>query len=409
MTIWLLVLVLMASLAALGLRQGAIRVGFSFLGILVGALLAVPLGKLLRPVLGSVGIKNPLLTWALGPFIIFILISAIFKVAAYYAHHKVDVFYKYRAGDLRLALWERLNQRIGLCLGLANGALYAVLICFIAYAFSYWTVQMATPDNDPKVLQILNRVGRDLQSTGFVKVVRAIDGLGDPFYQAADITGLLYNNSLLEARLNRYPAFLGLGERQEFQDLGSDNQFAEMRQRREPLRNVMDYPKVQAIINNPELMKTIWATAKPELKDLRTYLETGRSEKFDNEKILGRWKFDTSGAILMMRKAKPNISSIEMQRVRKWMTTAFDKTSLVAMTDGTALIKSLPSLKPPAPVAPGAPPPPVPGPQNLQGQWKNLDGKYQLSLNGTELTAVVEGDKLSVSGMPMGLAFSRED
>jgi hypothetical protein len=110
-----------------------------------------------------------------------------------------------------------------------------------------------------------------------------------------------------------------------------------------------------------------------------------------------------------MRKAKPNISSIEMQRVRKWMTTAFDKTSLVAMTDGTALLKNLPSLKPPTPVAPGAPPPPVPGPQNLQGQWKNLDGKYQLSLNGTELSAMVEGDKLNVSGMPMGLAFSRED
>lgn len=43
MTIWLLAILLVASLAALGYRQGAIRVAFSMAGILVGALLAVPL------------------------------------------------------------------------------------------------------------------------------------------------------------------------------------------------------------------------------------------------------------------------------------------------------------------------------------------------------------------------------
>jgi len=46
MTIWILVVILLASLAGLGYRQGAIRVAFSLVGIFVAALLALPLAPL---------------------------------------------------------------------------------------------------------------------------------------------------------------------------------------------------------------------------------------------------------------------------------------------------------------------------------------------------------------------------
>jgi len=236
MTIWLLALVLMASVGALGYRQGAIRVGFSLVGLVLGAILAVPLGRLLKPALGAVGLKNPALVWIVGPFIVFVLISILFKVVAYTVHHKVDVYYKYRAGDLRTALWERLNRRLGLCLGVLNGAGYTVLIAFVIYLLSYWTVQTATADSDPRSIQILNRMGNDLQATRFNKVARAIDGMPETYYDSADIAGLVYSNPLLEARLSRYPGFLALAARQEFQDLANDPQFAGMRQRREPVR-----------------------------------------------------------------------------------------------------------------------------------------------------------------------------
>ena len=103
MTIWLLALLLLGSLAGIGYRQGVIRVGFSLVGILLGALLAVPLGKLLRPALMAVGLKNPVLAWLLGPFIVFVVISIIFKIVALNVHEKVDVKFRYHAGDLRLA------------------------------------------------------------------------------------------------------------------------------------------------------------------------------------------------------------------------------------------------------------------------------------------------------------------
>ncbi len=98
MMIWALGLVLLAALAGLGWRQGAIKVGFSFVGIVLGVLLAAPLGHLLSRLLGLIGVKDPLLNWALGPLLVFVLISAIAKIAAAAVHHKADVHYKYHAG-----------------------------------------------------------------------------------------------------------------------------------------------------------------------------------------------------------------------------------------------------------------------------------------------------------------------
>ena len=408
MTIWLLALVLMASLAGLGYRQGGVRVAFSLVGILLGALLAGPLGKLPKPILVVLGLKNPTLPWLLGPLIIFVLISIIFKVAALMVHQKVDVHYKYHTGDLRLVLWERLNHRIGLCLGLVNGALYCILISLVIYPFSYWTVQMATSDNDPRSVRILNAMGRDLQSTGFAKVAQALNPMPQVWYDAADFTGLIYNNPLSEARLARYPGFFGLAERPEIQDMASDNQFTEMRQRREPIMNVIDHPKTQAILNNPDLLRLIWATVVPDMKDFMAYLQTGKSPKYDSEKILGRWNFDVNVALAMVLRTTPNISSREMMRQKEWMLAAYSKTSFLAKTDHQATLKNVPQVRAAAPgAAPGF------ALQTMQGTWKNLDGKYQITVStgskDADMATVVEGDRLTITGEGMNLVFNRED
>src|SRR5689334_3459940 len=286
MMIWLLGVLLLASLAGLGLRQGAVRVAFSLVGILLGALLAGPLGKLIKPLLGLVGTKDPLILHLLPPLLGFIIVSAIFKIAALSVHHKVDVHFKYHAGDLRLALYERLHHRLGLCLGLFNGALYFILMAWVIFALSYWTYQTATSASEPWELRLVNRLGKDLQSSGFAKVARAVDPLSESFYQTADIAGLLYNNPLLEARLSRYPAFLGLSERQEFQTLAKDQDFTNMRQRQDPIMAVLKQPGVQGILQNRDLTDAIKAALVPNLKDLQAFLETGRSAKFDPEQIL---------------------------------------------------------------------------------------------------------------------------
>ena len=159
MTIWLLGLLLMASGAGLGYRQGAIRVAFSFVAIVLGGLVSAPLGRFVRPLLVSFGLKTPPLAWLLAPVVVFLLISVVFKVAALAMHQKADVHFKYRAGELRMALWERLNRRVGLCLGVLNGAAYLVVISFLVYTTSYWTYQIASSDTDPRDDALAQPVG----------------------------------------------------------------------------------------------------------------------------------------------------------------------------------------------------------------------------------------------------------
>jgi|DewCreStandDraft_4_1066084.scaffolds.fasta_scaffold61537_1 uncharacterized membrane protein required for colicin V production len=406
MTIWLLAILLLASLAGLGYRQGAIRVACSFFGILAGAWLAVPLGRLVRPLFVALGLKDPIFAWVIPPLVMFIVISILFKAGAAVLHQKVDVYYKYRAGDLRLALWERLNQRLGLCVGLLNGLAYLIIISFIIYAFSYWTVQLSTGDEDPRSVRILNRLGKDLQATGLNRVARAVDGMPDRFYEAADVAGLLFYNSLLEARLSSYPAFLGLAERGDFQALGKDRDFLEMRQRGASLGKLMEHSPVQAIVKNPETLRLVWNTVAPNLKDLQIYLETGKSPKYDPETLLGRWEFNVNMAMAGIRRTRPNISATEMQKLKKYMLAAFSQTSFVAMTDQTAILKNVPQVKMPAggPVTP-------PTIQTFSLEWKRLgNNRYELTFAGGgrgSLAATIEGDRLTVSGEGMELVFTR--
>ena len=125
-------------------------------------------------------------------------------------------------------------------------------------------------------------------------------------------------------------------------------------------------PKAQAITPESRPAEVDLDHRGPRLKDLPTYLETGKSPKYDSEKILGRWNFNVNVAMSLFRRAKPNISSKEMQNWKRWMVAAFAKTSFVAMTDHQAILKNVPQLRlPAAGAAPSA------GPQTLKGQWKS--------------------------------------
>src|SRR5207237_8905650 len=97
MTIWILSVLLLASLAGMEFRQGAIRVGFSLVGIIVGAIVAVPLGHLVAKLLGVFTLKHPVWLWALGPFIGFIYSCFIYKNVALARRSMCGLDYKFDA------------------------------------------------------------------------------------------------------------------------------------------------------------------------------------------------------------------------------------------------------------------------------------------------------------------------
>jgi hypothetical protein len=408
MTIWLLVVVLLACEFGLGLRQGGIRAAFSLGGILLGAVLALPLGQLLGRLLGVTGIKHPLVLWLLPPVIAFFVILLIFKIAGYAVHRKVEVFYKYKTGDLWIALWERLNSRLGVCISIANGAAYLVLISFVLYVAGYWSVQLATSSSTPKGLRLLNQFSKDLQATGMADVGRSIDRMPAVYYQTADIAGLIYNNPSLKDRLYNYPPYIGVAERPDFESLFHSSDLAQAWQSQTSIIELVKNPTIDSILKNPDTLKTFWGLVLPDLDDLSTYLVSGRSPKYASEKIVGRWSFDADATIGMLRKSRPNIPSKEMARLKAWIHQQFDKTVLVAMTDRQAVLKSFPHLKSAAAGTPAAT-----ELLNVPARWADAADRYALTYSpeGKEEAASleIEGDRLTITGQGLELAFQRQD
>jgi Colicin V production protein len=403
MTIWILALILLASGAGLGYRQGAIRTACSFVGIVIAGLLAAPLGKLFKPLLPHIGIHSSMLISVIAPFEAFVIVWILFKVAGFFVHRKVELFYKYKAGDLRYALWERLNRRLGLCVGLMNGTAYLVLISFVIFNFTYWTVQVASSDNETKTTRFINRMGRDLQSTGLDKAAYAVASLPKDYYKMADLAGLLCQNPDLGPRLVNYPPFLSLVERSDFQQLAQDSGFTDGWQGRAPIGQLLNDPQVKAILKNNDLVNTVLGLVKDNLDDLLTYLKTGQSPKYDSEKILGRWDFNVNSSVAILRLRRPNIPSTEMRTVRALWTQDFAQTTFVAGSDGQAFLKNLPNFKP------GQPPPT----DTWTGQWNKDDEHYELTLNNgsqsKNMQAEITNDRLTMTNKTEALVFDREN
>ena len=203
MTIWILTIVLVGSTVGLGYRQGVIRASFSFVGIIFAALLAGPLGHLFRPVLTHVGFPNETMAWMIAPIVAFPVVLTLFKMAGAYFHRQTEVHHKHKSGELEFSIYERLNHRLGACVGVLNGTAYLVLITFVIFNFSFWTSQVAASDSETFTTRVINRLGKDATSTGLANTAGAVGKLPDNYYKLADLAGLICQNPGLSARIAR--------------------------------------------------------------------------------------------------------------------------------------------------------------------------------------------------------------
>ena len=410
MTIWILALVVMAACIALGHKLGAINASFTFVGILFGALLASPIGGLLKHLLSHVGISNPTTLWAVSPIVAFVLVMALFRVAGHFVHHKVEMFYKYKAGELRMALYERLNARLGACIGTLNGTAYLVLISFLIFNFSYWTSQVATSSDESRTTRLVNQLGADLHSTGMAKPARAFVTMDAPrsptgtnFYNLANLAGLICQNqnSAFSDRLANYPAFISLAERDDLQQLANSD-FAKSWNSHAPMGQLLNDPSFKPLLQNTELVNAVWGTVQSNLDDLVTYLQTGKSPKYGEEKILGRWDFNLSTTIAMLRQSRPNIVASDMKTIRASWQLGYSNTTLVAAGDGQVFLKSLPNFKAKPPT-----------PETWKGSWTANGADYDLTLanNGENkpMKATISGTRMTLKDDKNTLILDRED
>jgi len=406
MTIWILALVLLAAGAGLGFRQGAIRAATSFVGIVTGALFAGILGKQFEPLFPRVGLQNPTLIWLVAPPAAFIVILILFKAAGFFIHQKTYLFYKYRAGDLRLGLWKRLNSRLGLCVGLLNGTAYLLLASFIIYNLSYWTIQTAPSSGEFVAIRLVNQMGHDLGTTGLSGAARSIVSLPDMYYKLADLAGLLRQNPRLKDRLENYPAFLSLAERDDFKQLGQNSDFQDAWKDIAPVTQLLKNPQVMAMLKNKELTAMIFDLVQADWDDLNRYLKTGKSPEFDSEKLLGRWDFNANMSVAMLLVNRPNIRPAEIRGLRSLWSIAYAQTFFVAGADHQAFLENMPHFT----LENGATT--VAEKVTLRGQWEKAGTNYDLSLGGNgpgkSMTAHTDGLRLIIKSGNDSLVFDRE-
>ena len=406
MTIWILALLLLAAGAGMGLRQGAIRVAISFVGIILSALLSWPLAGLIRPLLPHIGFSSEIVIWLLPPLLVFVISLSLFKSLGLLVHQKVSVYYKYKVDDLQRLLWERLNKRLGLGLGLLNGLAYLVLLSFVIYDFSYWTVQAATSDDEKLSIRILNRAGWDLQGTGIIRAAWAIDPMPEQYFTTADLAGLVYQNPQLLDRLSAYPAFLSLAERDDFKQLGQNAEFQTAWKNHFPIGQLLDNPQAAAIRQNADAAGLFESLVLTNLDDLQTYLLTARSSKFGSEQIVGRWGFNIMASLTALIQTRANVPSSEMAAMRALWLRAYAKTTFVAGADGQSFLKNLPHFKVQAnqPTTFDA--------VVWQGPWKTDGKNYTLSLSsggGSKIAiAAIDGSQLTLKMDGDSFIFDRE-
>ncbi|HEV8542023.1 MAG TPA: CvpA family protein [Verrucomicrobiae bacterium] len=438
MSLWILAIVLLAIFGGLGFAKGAIRMSISFVGLILGVLLAVPLGRSLQPMMKTVGVTNPVWVTLLPPVIVFVLVYLIVMGLSFFVHHKVYLLYKYKHDDVDRIRWERMNRQVGVGVGMLTGFLFFLFVCGVIYAAGYLTIQISAEDKNPATINFINSVRQDMADTGFDKAAAKFQPAPKIFFEAADVLGMLYHNPLLQARLSKYPYFLSLGERPEFQEMATDKEYNDLIFGKAPVTQIIDHTRTQALLGNTEVLNYLKGT---DLADLKEYLRTGKSAKYDSQEILGVWDLDKNAVLTGIRKSNPDIKTKEL-RLLKQILEAVPSISIMATPDSKLIVKTAaPAAAPapaPAPVDPniaryggrfarggGQQPPPVavkPAEPVLpvtipklggEGTWGEEAGEYTIALNdaaGRPLKGVarVDHDEMMLNVGGANLVFAKE-
>jgi hypothetical protein len=426
MTMWIAALVLVAACAGLGYREGATRAAFTFVAVLLGACLALPLAPAFYWVFNLIGTNNPLYADFGAPVIAFVVVVLVLKALGQFVHRKIDYHYRYQRADAERAVWELMHRRVGACIGVLNGTAYFVVLAILVSVFGYYTIQTGGGENNSKVFAFFGRAAEDLQTWKMDKAVASFNPAKEKYFEGSDIAGLLYHNRPLIDRLYNYPVFAAMAEEPAFKQLGSDKPLQTEIHGQASLNAIFENSKIQQVVsNNPAIISNVLAM---DFKDIKEYLETGASPKYSAEKVLGDWAYDPLSTLQLNRELKPDIAASMWFRLKNELTERFASSVFTAFYNNKAKLVLAPNEEgrsSPLRAVPIA----VPGrPGQFQtnyvalwfttnasfsanGKWSGSSPNYLITLGNKNGTATSEGkldgNKLSFQFEGKALAFTR--
>lgn len=347
MLIWLLAVVLVGGFAALGMQLGGIRATVAFIGALIGLALATTLGGFIAPILPKVGTVSQPWLLILPPIIGFAIAWLASIGGGFGAHRPVELHFKYREDDTTRAAFERMNKAIGLFVGMLTGVCVFIAAGKPVYSKGYLTTQTSS-DAEPSPIGYVNSLRTGMTATGWDKVFAPLDQTPAKFNSVSDLLGLVYTNPSLTNRLVDYPPFLAVFERSDIADVFTDTDFLKLLQDQGGFSALLNHPRTQGWLNDSDVLETL---GKVDLVDLKTFLETGKSPKFDDERILGRWRTDMSAINTDARRRRANMARADLKNLRFALNAILGRGRMTVYPDNRFVLRVPPPEVPAAPVA----------------------------------------------------------
>jgi hypothetical protein len=347
MLMWVLAVVLVGGFAALGFQLGGVRSVVTFVGALLGLALAGLLGGLLAPLLPKLGVVSQAWLLILPAISGFGLVWLISLGASFAVHRPVELHFKYREDDTTRQAFERMNQAIGMFVGMLTGVILLFAVGKPIYGKGYLTTQLGS-ENEPAPLGYLNSIRVGMAQTGWDRTFAPLDRTPSKFYAVADVLGLIYANPALTNRLVDYPPFLKLAESQDVIDMLGDPEYMKLFQDQAGLTAILNHAKTQGLLNNGEFVDTV---SKVELSDLQKFLETGKSPKYDDERLLGRWRVDMAAIVTDARRKRVNLALADLKNLRMVLNALLGQASLTVYPEGQFALRVPPPVLPAAPAA----------------------------------------------------------
>ena len=310
--IWLIAILLLAIFAGMGFLRGAVQMGIS----LVGLFLALALAVWWAPPLLIDSNVGEFHGNAIGRLIfdtffdvlhrvgLFLLVSLVFLIVGIVVHFKVRKYFRFKTDEATQLMFRRLNKRIGAAFGLLIGVVYTILVGVFLYGPGYLTYQVAT-NGDPGWLKFINKTRKSMEGSGLEKMAASLDPMPAKFYEVSDIIGLFHKNPLLESRFRNYPPFLkALTEAEVEGATVEELESSEFREKLAEQSSIVHLALAALVLSITDLGE---ALLQADLKDFRTFLESGESPIYSDEKILGRWQLDGNATINHMKRTKIGI------------------------------------------------------------------------------------------------------
>ena len=284
----------------------------------------------------------------------FISLVLIFAIAGFVVSMIVRKRLSDRWDEFQLDNFKIMNRKLGLCIGMVTALIYSVMMLSIIYSLGNFTVPLKQDSGDEGLLAKLNQARIQLDDTPFLGIAAAYDKTPELHYEVRNLLMKIWDDrgKKLQDLLTAYPGFYALAEESEIKSLigseGSDSSsedsgdsyaddsyavsdegsgtgesLYEMWKSGDSLtleQILSNSDVVNAINNRYEELKAIEAGSKEEKKlldfmnDIEQFFETGQSDLYGRDRIVGRWKFAKNASLRATKENYVDVSSVEEMR-----------------------------------------------------------------------------------------------